>query len=47
MSNKVNLSRIIIIALAIISITLGVIYGEPEIVLRKATKICMECIGLG
>jgi hypothetical protein len=25
----------------------GVLRGEPDIVLHKAVRICLECIGLG
>lgn len=25
----------------------GIILGEPEIVLKKAIMICLECIGIG
>lgn len=28
-------------------ITLGVMRGEHRIVLEKAIKICLECIGIG
>lgn len=37
----------IIIALAVIFLVIGVRQGEAEIVFRKATNLCMECIGLG
>ena len=28
-------------------IVLGIFRGEPLTVLEKATKICLECIGIG
>lgn len=36
-----------ILALAGIAITIGIVQGEAFIVLKKATTICLECIGLG
>lgn len=36
-----------LLLLALGFIALGIWQGEAEIVLRKATTICMECIGLG
>ncbi len=26
---------------------LGILRGEPEVILQKAVKICLECIGIG
>jgi len=43
-------SRIIAIAILVvasIAIAIGVVQGEALIVLKKATTICLECIGLG
>ena len=37
----------VFIALAVIFLVIGVRQGEAEIVFRKATNLCMECIGLG
>lgn len=42
--------RIISVGLLIFSISLiisGIFTGEAEAVIEKATKICMECIGIG
>ena len=42
--------KIIAIGLLILSISLivlGIFNGEAESVIEKATKICMECIGIG
>ncbi|MCQ2612120.1 MAG: hypothetical protein MJ183_00785 [Treponemataceae bacterium] len=42
--------RIISFALLILSISfivLGIFLGEAESVIEKATRICMECIGIG
>jgi hypothetical protein len=51
-SNRINFKarRIvapIIIALAVAAIVVGIFWGEVQIVLTKATNICLECIGLG
>ena len=43
--------RVILPALILfVGITLmvaGVLQGEPQYLLRKATVICLECIGIG
>ena len=36
---------ITVLALALCMMTAGIINGEPEIVLTKATSICLQCIG--
>ncbi|MBE6102234.1 MAG: thioredoxin [Selenomonas ruminantium] len=36
-----------IMLLAAISMAYGVSRGEDTIVLQKAVRVCMECIGLG
>ncbi|MBP0970828.1 MAG: hypothetical protein IKX57_03025 [Oscillospiraceae bacterium] len=28
-------------------IVLGVLRGEPDTILQKAVKLCLECIGIG
>jgi len=35
------------IAVSICLITIGILMKQPESVLHKAVRICMECIGLG
>lgn len=42
-----NWPALALLVLAIVCLTLGVLRGEDETVLRKAVNICMECIGLG
>lgn len=39
--------KYIILAASIVLIVLGVISGEAKAVLNKATRICLECIGIG
>ena len=36
---------LVVAAVALISV--GVLTGEVQLVLTKATNICMECIGIG
>ncbi|WP_422482241.1 CD1871A family CXXC motif-containing protein [Pleomorphochaeta sp. DL1XJH-081] len=50
--NRINTgtSRLIsglLIVVGLIAIVVGVVEGEALIVLKKATLICLECIGLG
>ena len=39
--------RAMVIAAALGCICFGALRGETEIVLRKAVRICLECIGVG
>ena len=38
---------IAIILLAAVLIYYGISRGEVEVVLQKATKLCLECVGIG
>ena len=38
---------LILLLIAIVSCIFGISRGEVETVGRKATSICMECIGIG
>lgn len=38
---------VLILALSICLVIFGIFRGEAELVIEKATRICMECIGLG
>ena len=42
-----NLFTGILVGLAALCLTLGVMRGEDTVVWRKAVNGCMECIGLG
>ncbi len=42
-----NLPAILLIVLAAFLVVAGVMLHQPESVLHKAVRICMECIGLG
>lgn len=39
--------RILLILLSVLLITAGYVFGDPSAILSKATKICLECIGIG
>ena len=38
---------IVVLALAAAFIFIGVFRGEPGLILQKAIRICLECIGIG
>ena len=45
---KINrMIPVCLLAAGFLMITLGVMRGEHHIVLEKAIKICLECIGIG
>ncbi|SEW16827.1 hypothetical protein SAMN05216413_1359 [Ruminococcaceae bacterium KH2T8] len=44
---KRNLTAILLIVCAAVLIIVGISMHQPESVLHKAVRICMECIGLG
>ena len=47
MRNKTNIVTIGHLAVSVVLIVVGVLMGEPDVVLNKAINICMECIGIG
>lgn len=42
-----NIIAILLIAAGIVAMIAGILRGEAVDVLRKATTICLECIGIG
>ena len=44
---KRRIIAIISLSLGIVLVVAGIFRGEAETVFYKATRICMECIGIG
>jgi len=44
---KKNFIGGIFFAIGILFIIIGVVNGESAVVLQKAIRICLECIGIG
>lgn len=44
---KRSLISIILLSTGILLILAGIFRGEASAVFQKATKICLECIGIG
>ena len=42
-----NIIRAVFLLIGIGMIIYGATHGEAAIVLKKAVKVCLECIGLG
>ncbi len=42
-----NIIRVIIIITAVVCIFAGIQRGEVGEIMRKAVKVCLECIGIG
>ena len=39
--------KYVILAVAVVLIAAGVMMEETQVVLQKAVRICLECIGIG
>jgi len=44
---KIRQVTILLLLLFVALLTIGVLLGEVEIVIQKATMICLSCIGIG
>lgn len=42
-----NLFKIALLGIAAAFVAIGIMRGEVSLILQKAVRICMECIGLG
>ena len=42
-----HIPAILLIVLAAALVVVGILMQQPDSVLHKAVRICMECIGLG
>ena len=39
--------KYVVLAIAAAGMIFGIVRGEPRVVLKKATNVCLECIGVG
>lgn len=40
-------ARLFLALLAVLFLVAGIAKGEPLVVLQKAVRVCLECIGIG
>lgn len=46
-ANKNDILRCIVLLTGTAMICIGIYLGEPQQILQKAVKLCLECIGIG
>jgi len=44
---RVNIIRTAVLVIAAACVCIGLANGEADVVLRKAMRVCLECIGVG
>ena len=44
---ELTAARIGLLTAAVLMIAFGIFRGEPDSVMQKAVRICLECIGIG
>ena len=45
--NYRRITQIVLLVLGVLMIVFGAYSGEAAVVLGKAIKLCMECVGIG
>lgn len=47
MEKSKNITAVILISAGILMMAAGIYHGELSLILNKATRICLECVGIG